>query len=80
MPETLRTTITLAPDVAAAVAERQRQENAGISAVVNDLLRRALTEKPVPEPFVQQTSRMGALMDLRNIQEVLDIVEGPGRK
>lgn len=80
MPETLRTTITLAPDVAAAVAARQREENAGISAVVNDLLRRALVERPVREPFVQRTSKMGLLIDVRNVQEALDIAEGPWRK
>ena len=79
--ESVRTTITLAPDVAAAVAEEQRREGRGVSAVVNDLVRRALVTTIEPrEPFVQRTSKMGLLVDVRNVQEALDIAEGPWRR
>ncbi len=79
--KSVRTTVTLAPDVAAAVAETQRREGRGVSAVVNDLVRRALvTEGARREPFVQRTSKMGLLIDVRNVQEALDIAEGPWRK
>lgn len=79
--KSVRTTVTLAPDVAAAVAETQRREGRGVSAVVNDLVRRALVaEGARREPFVQRTSKMGLLIDVRNVQEALDIAEGPWRK
>ena len=76
-----RTTITLAPDVAAAIVEVQRREGRGVSAVVNDLVRQALVNGGERrEPFVQRTGRLGLLADVRNVHEALDLAEGPRRR
>ena len=40
----------------------------------------ATAAEPTVEPFVQGTSSMGALVDLQNVHEVLDAVEGPWRR
>ncbi len=74
----MRTTVTLAPDVAAAVDE-MRREGRGVSDAVNELARRGLaTGGAERKRFVQKTSRMGRpRIPLDNIGEALDILEGP---
>jgi Arc/MetJ family transcription regulator len=75
----VRTTITLDDDVAAAV-ERVRQERGiGVSAAVNELVRRGLTRAPARAAFVQRTSNGGARLDVSNVAEVLDLLDGAGR-
>ena len=76
----MRTTITLAPDVAAAVAGVQRSSGTGLSAVVNELVRRGLAAPPDRTPFRQETHDLGMRMDVRNVAEVLDALDGPGRR
>lgn len=75
----MRTTVTLAPDVAAAVEEIRRREGRGLSDVVNDLARRGLaTDVPERKPFVQKVSSNGVpLIPLDDISEALEILEGP---
>lgn len=72
----MRTTITLEPDVAAAVDQRRRKGDKGISEVVNDLARKGLTVKEPREPFVQRTYPMGALIDVSNVAEAISYAEG----
>lgn len=48
--------------------------------MVNDLVRRAVAI-PVPRrAFRQRSAALGALVDLRNVAEVTDLVEGPARR
>jgi hypothetical protein len=77
----VRTTVTLAPDVAAAV-EEMRRDGRGVSDAVNELARRGLaTGRPERRPFVQETSSHGVpLIPLDNIGEALEILEGPWRR
>ena len=77
----MRTTITLDPDVAAAVAQVQADERVGVSKAVNDLVRRGLAATPERARFVQTTSDMGApRLALDNIAEVLEILEGDAHR
>jgi len=76
----MRTTITLEADVAAAVDHRRREEDKGISEVVNELVRKGLTVKEQREPFVQKTAHLGLKMNVDNIAEVLTELEGPYRR
>jgi Ribbon-helix-helix protein, copG family len=78
----MRTTVTLAPDVAAAVDEIRRREGRGVSDVVNELARRGLrSASPASAPFVQKTSRNGVpLVPLDDVSEALDLLEGPRRR
>ena len=74
----MRTTITLADDVAAAVEQLRRERGAGVSDAVNELVRRGLTASAPRQPFRQRTSSMGPpKMPLDDIGGLLDALEGP---
>ncbi len=77
----MRTTITFASDVAAAVERLQRERGRGVSDAVNELIRRALTAPSGQQPFAQTTSAMGQpslpLDDVAGLLEVLDGPESP---
>lgn len=77
----MRTTITLADDVAAAVEQLRHRSGSGISDVVNDLLRRGLAHDQPPVPFEQRVSDMGApRLDLDDVSGLLDALEGDDRR
>lgn len=73
----MRTTITFDADTAAAIQELRRERGVGVSAAVNELIRRAAARGPERARFVQETSAGGALIDVTNIGEVLEYLEGP---
>jgi Ribbon-helix-helix protein, copG family len=73
----MRTTITLDPDVAAAVAKLRKDNGSGVSEVVNDLARRGLAAGRQEQPFVQRTRAMGVpAVPLDDIAAVLESLEG----
>jgi Arc/MetJ family transcription regulator len=76
----VRTTITFDDDVAAAVNRLRRETSRGLSEVVNDLVRAGLRQRRDRRPFVQQTDDMGMRLDVTNIGETLDLLEGPHRR
>ncbi len=77
----MRTTITLADDVAAAVDELRRRDGSGISEVVNDLLRQGLAQDQPAKRFQQRVSDMGApRLDLDDVAGLLDALEGDDRR
>ena len=77
----MRTTITLAEDVAVAVDQLRRRGGQGISEVVNDLLRRGLAQEPSSPPFRQEASDMGTpLLALDDVAGLLDALEGDDRR
>lgn len=71
----MRTTITFDADTAAAVERLRRERGTGISAVVNELIRQGLNRPRMKAAFVQRTSAGGALVDVTNIGEVLDLLD-----
>jgi Arc/MetJ family transcription regulator len=74
----MRTTVTLDDDVAAAVAQRRRERDSGLSEAVNELIRAGLTATPKRrKPFVQQTHAMGMKINVDNVWEVIEQIEGP---
>lgn len=73
----MRTTITLDDDTAAVVDQLRRERGVGVSAAVNELVRRGAARRPERAHFVQETSAGGALIDVTNIGEVLEFLEGP---
>jgi hypothetical protein len=76
----MRTTITLAPDVVAAAEAMRAERGIGLSDAVNDLVRRGLASGTKRVPFVQETFDMGLLIDISNVEEALDLIEGPDRR
>lgn len=71
----MRTTVTLDDDVAAEVRRLRRERGVSTSEAVNALIREGLGRRPAR--FAQESSDMGALVDLRNIGEVLDLLGKP---
>lgn len=78
----MRTTVTLADDVATAVERVRRERGVGVSEAVNDLVRAGLAAQPgKATAFRQATSRMGPpLIPLDDVQGALDALEGDSRR
>ncbi len=79
----MRTTITLADDVAAVVDKLQHERGIGVSAVVNDLIRNGLSARRSTQRFEQTTHDLGDLgsgVDLSNIADVIETLDGPAAR
>jgi len=73
----MRTTVTFDEDTAAAVEQLRRERGVGISAAVNELVRRAVNRKEWVHPFVQRISAGHAKIDVADVGEVLEILDEP---
>jgi len=74
----VRTTVTLADDVAAAVEKIRRERSVGVSVVVNELVRAGLaSEKKPRKRFRQQSSDLGEGIGFDNVAEALETLDGP---
>lgn len=76
----MRTTINLSDDVAAEVERLRRERGLGKSAAVNELARRGMRHQPEPYAFEQETSPMRARIDVTNVAEALETLEGPAAR
>ena len=73
----MRTTIELDPDTAQAVQRLRREEGRGVSEAVNELIRRGILATPQQQPFIARTRRLGIRIDVSNVADALDVLEGP---
>ncbi len=73
----MRTTVEFEEDTAKAVAQVRRETGMGVSEAVNHLVRRGLLVEVEPAPFVQQTHSLGLRIDVSNVAEAIDLLEGP---
>jgi Arc/MetJ family transcription regulator len=71
----MRTTVDLDDDVLAAVEQLRREEGMGLSEAVNRLARAGLRPRPVRSPFRQRTAALEFAVDVRNVGEVLDLLD-----
>jgi Ribbon-helix-helix protein, copG family len=76
----MRTTVTLDDDVAAAVERVRRDRGVGVSEAVNRLVRAGLTVKDTRVAFRQESVPMDMRLDVTNIAEVLELIEGPAAR
>lgn len=76
----MRTTVTFDDDVAAAIENLRRERHIGVSAAVNELVRRGLSRSNAPSRFVQRTSSGHARLDMTNVAEVLELLDGPAAR
>lgn len=67
-------------DTATAVEQLRRQRGIGVSEAVNELIRRGLLPREERPPFRQRTRRLGALLDVSNVADALDALEGPDHR
>jgi hypothetical protein len=73
----MRTTVSLDDDVAAAVQRLRIERNIGLSEAVNELARAGLAVPSQRKEFAQRTFPMGARIDVTNIGDALEYLEGP---
>jgi Ribbon-helix-helix protein, copG family len=76
----MRTTITLADDVAASLEKLRRERGLGLSEAVNDLVRAGLTVEQPARAFRQTTHDLGDGVDFSNIGETLETLDGPASR
>ena len=76
----MRTTVALDDDVAAAVERIRTERGLGLSEAVNELARRGMTAKPGRHAFRQRTANLGSGLDIRNVAEALEELDGPARR
>ncbi len=73
----MRTTVDLDDDTARALELVRRERGIGLSEAVNELLRRGLLHQAPAEAFSQVTHPLGTKIDVSNVAEALDLLEGP---
>lgn len=73
----MRTTVEFEDDTARAIEELRRSEGLGVSEAVNELVRRGLLPRSSNHRFEQRTHSMGLKIDVSNVAEALDLLEGP---
>jgi hypothetical protein len=76
----MRTTVTLADDVAAAVEKLRRERSLGLSEAVNDLVRAGLVQQRTSAPFRQRTHDLGAGIDYSNVADAIETLDGPAAR
>lgn len=76
----MRTTIQLDDDVLAAIDRLRQQRAIGLSEAVNDLIRMGLSVKPRSRPFRQRSQSIGLRIDVANVADALEQLEGPTQR
>ncbi len=74
----MRTTVTLDDDVAAAVSRMRRERGVGVSQALNELARTGLTVKRPPRPYRHRSTKLSLIVDVTNVAEALEQLDGPG--
>lgn len=67
-------------DVAAAVERLRREKGLGLSDAVNELVRAGLRVKSPRRSFRQRSTPLGLRIDVANVAEALETLEGPARR
>jgi Ribbon-helix-helix protein, copG family len=72
----MRTTVEFDADTAHAVEELRRDRGIGVSEAVNELIRRALVPRPDAPTFHQRTAQLGLRVDVSNVADALEGLDG----
>lgn len=73
----MRTTVELDQDTSSAVERFRRETGAGTSEAVNELIRRGLMPREKRSRFVQETRPLGLKIDVSDVAEAIEVLEGP---
>jgi hypothetical protein len=76
----MRTTVTFEDDVAAAIDRERRSHGGGLSDAVNRLIRQGLRRRPAGKSFVQRSEKLGIRIDVTNVAEAIEQLEGPAHR
>jgi metal-responsive CopG/Arc/MetJ family transcriptional regulator len=74
----MRTTVDLDDDVAAAIDQLRRNGAIGLSEAVNRLIRAGLRQAPRVHRFRQRSAPLGLRIDVSNVAEALETLDGAG--
>ena len=69
--------MTFDQDVAAAIEKLRRQRSIGLSEAANELIRAGLRTKAPSRRFRQRSGVLGLRIDVTNVAEALEQLEGP---
>ena len=72
--------MSLDDDVTAAVERVRRELGLGLSDAVNQLIRAGLRAPQPAKEFVQRSSDLGLRIDVTNIADTLELLDGPGAR
>ncbi len=72
----MRTTVELDADTAKAVERLRREHGRGLSEAINELIRRGLNDTGDEKPFVPRSQSLGLRIDVSNVADALEILEG----
>ena len=72
----MRTTVEFDDDTAKVIEQLRQERGIGVSEAVNELIRRGLVPRPTAAPFQQATHPLGLMIDVTNVAEALDLLEG----
>lgn len=68
--------MTLDPDVMAEIERVRREDGLGVSEAVNRLVRERMALRSDPAPYVHHAHDLGLKIDVSNIAEVLELLDG----
>lgn len=72
----MRTTITVADDVAAEMERLRRAEGLGPSEALNKLARQGMAQAAAPRvDYVHESADLGLKVDVSNVAEVLELLD-----
>jgi hypothetical protein len=72
----VRTTVTLADDVAAAIEQLRKERGLGLSDALNELARAGLTQRTQRTQFMQESHPLGLKIDVTDVADALELLEG----
>ncbi len=73
----MRTTVEFDDDTTKAIESYRHETGKGVSEAVNELIRRGLLAAPKQKAFRSRTRRLGISIDVSNVADALDLLEGP---
>ena len=72
----MRTTVEFDPDTAKAVERLRRDRGLGVSDAVNELIRRGMLRRERVPAFRQRTHPLGITIDVANVADALEELDG----
>lgn len=76
----MRTTLSLDDDVAAAAQRMRDERHIGLSEAVNELVRAGLTAPAERKVFEQPTASLGLRVDVSDVADALESLDGPAAR
>lgn len=76
----MRTTITFDDDTRAAIERLRRERSVGLSEAVNELIRAGMGRRRDRRPFEQRSRPLGLRIDVANVAEALEELDGPASR